>query len=74
MREIFRPYHDTIEAELDRRRNAGRPTALIAMHSFTPVFMDVARPWHTGVLYNRDARFARRLMALLSARRPHGRR
>jgi len=57
-REIFRPYHDRIETELDRRRQAGRPAALIAMHSFTPVFMGVARPWHAGVLYNRDPRFA----------------
>jgi predicted N-formylglutamate amidohydrolase len=65
VREIFRPYHDRIEAELDRRRQAGRPTALIAMHSFTPVFKGVARPWHAGLLYNRDPRFARLLMALL---------
>jgi predicted N-formylglutamate amidohydrolase len=63
--EIFRPYHDRIESELDRRRQAGRPAALIAMHSFTPVFMGVARPWHAGVLYNRDPRFAHLLMALL---------
>jgi predicted N-formylglutamate amidohydrolase len=35
------------------------------MHSFTPVFTGVARPWHAGVLYNRDPRFARLLMALL---------
>ena len=41
------------------------PTALIAMHSFTPVFKGVARPWHAGVLYNRDPRFAHLLMALL---------
>ena len=65
VREIFRPYHDRIEAELDRRRKAGRLTALIAMHSFTPVFMGLARPWHVGVLYNRDTRFAHLLMALL---------
>ena len=65
VREIFRPYHDRIETELDRRRQAGRPAALIAMHSFTPVFMGVARPWHAGVLYNRDPRFAHLLMALL---------
>ena len=39
LQEIFRPYHDRIEAELDeRRRRAGRPVALVAMHSFTPVF------------------------------------
>jgi predicted N-formylglutamate amidohydrolase len=65
VREIFRPYHDRIEAELDLRRKAGRPAALIAMHSFTPVFMGVARPWHVGVLYNRDTRFAHLLMAML---------
>jgi predicted N-formylglutamate amidohydrolase len=64
-REIFRPYHDRIEAELDLRRKAGRPDALIAMHSFTPVFKGLARPWHVGVLYNRDTRFAHLLMALL---------
>jgi len=66
VREIFRPYHDRIESELDRRRAAGRPAALIAMHSFTPVFMGVARPWHAGVLYNRDPRFAHLLLALLA--------
>jgi predicted N-formylglutamate amidohydrolase len=63
--EIFLVYHDRIETELDRRRHAGRPAALIAMHSFTPVFMGVARPWHAGVLYNRDPRFAYLLMALM---------
>jgi predicted N-formylglutamate amidohydrolase len=65
VREIFRPYHDRIERELDRRRQADRPVALIAMHSFTPVSVGVGRPWHAGVLYNRDPRFAHLLMALL---------
>src|SRR4029077_18459538 len=65
VREIFWPYHNRIEAELDRRRKAGRPAALIAMHSFAPAFMGVTRPWHLGVLYNRDTRFAHLLMALL---------
>lgn len=68
-RAIFWPYHKRIEAELDRRRQAGRPAALIALHSFTPVFKGVARPWHAAVLYNRDPRFAHRLMALLNAER-----
>ena len=65
VRAIFRPYHDRIETELDRRRRAGRPVVLIAMHSFTPVFKGVVRPWHAGVLYNRDPRFADLLGALL---------
>jgi predicted N-formylglutamate amidohydrolase len=65
VREIFQPYHDRIATELDRRREAGRPTALISMHSFTPVYNAVRRPWHVGVLYNRDPRFAQILMELL---------
>jgi predicted N-formylglutamate amidohydrolase len=65
VREIFRPYHDRIATELDRRREAARPTTLISVHSFTPVFKTVARLWHVGVLYNRDPRFAQILMELL---------
>ncbi|MGB6540440.1 MAG: N-formylglutamate amidohydrolase [Xanthobacteraceae bacterium] len=67
VRQIFWPYHERIDAELNRRRQAGRPAVLIALHSFTPVFKGAARPWHAAVLYNRDPRFARRLMALLNA-------
>jgi len=65
VREIFAPYHERIAAALERRRLAGRATVLIALHSFTPVFKGVARPWHAGVMYNRDPRFARQLLTLL---------
>jgi len=64
-RAIFHPYHDDIRTALDQRQAMGRPTVLIAMHSFTPVFLDEARPWHVGVLYNRDARLARPLLRAL---------
>ena len=40
---------------------------LLAMHSFTPVFKGVARPWHVGVLYNRDPVFGRLMGELLRA-------
>jgi predicted N-formylglutamate amidohydrolase len=63
--EIFRPYHARIEAELDRRRAEARATALIALHSFTPVFKGAARPWHAALLYNRDPRLGRALSAML---------
>jgi predicted N-formylglutamate amidohydrolase len=62
-REILLPYQDRIRTMLDAR--AGRPTVLIAMHSFTPTFKGVARPWHAGVLFNRDDRFARIVLELL---------
>ncbi len=56
--EIFRPYHDRIRAELETRAGQHRPTLLVALHSFTPALGGASRPWHLGVLYNRDARFA----------------
>ena len=61
------PITTRIEAELEERRQSGQATALISLHSFTPVFKGEARPWHAAVLYNRDPRFAHRLMALLNA-------
>jgi predicted N-formylglutamate amidohydrolase len=63
--EIFRPYHDRIAQELDRRQAAQLPTAVIAVHSFTPVFKGSARSWQAGVLYNRDSRMAKPMLALL---------
>ncbi|MDB5511254.1 MAG: N-formylglutamate amidohydrolase [Enterovirga sp.] len=64
--EVFRPYHAAIEAVLDARRTAGRPTILVAVHSFTPVYKGVARPWHIGTLYGRDGRLAGMLRAALA--------
>jgi predicted N-formylglutamate amidohydrolase len=64
-REIFRPYHDRIVQELDQRRATGRPAVLVSLHSFTPVFHGQVRPWHVGVLYNRDPRLGHALLHLL---------
>jgi predicted N-formylglutamate amidohydrolase len=64
---VFRPYHDRIAAELDRRQAEGHASVLVALHSFTPVFRGVPRPWHVGVLFNRDARLAHPLLGLLRA-------
>jgi predicted N-formylglutamate amidohydrolase len=63
--EIFQPYHEEIQRALDERAAEGRATVLVAMHSFTPVFLDQARSWHVGVLYNRDARLAKPLLRAL---------
>jgi predicted N-formylglutamate amidohydrolase len=36
------------------------------MHSFTPVYMGVPRPWTVGLLYNRDPRLAAPLLDLMN--------
>jgi predicted N-formylglutamate amidohydrolase len=64
---IHAPYHHCISAQLDARLAAAQPSVLVLLHSFTPVMNGSARPWHCGVLYNRDTRLARRLLAALQA-------
>jgi predicted N-formylglutamate amidohydrolase len=64
---IFRPYHAAIAAELDRRAAMGEPAGVIAVHSFTPVFAGVARPWQAGVLHNRAPALGLALARLMAA-------
>jgi predicted N-formylglutamate amidohydrolase len=64
--EIFQPYHDGIGRVMDARDAAGRPTILVAVHSFTPYYEGWgARPWHVGILYNRDNRLPHKMLDLL---------
>ena len=63
---LFDPYHAAIRAVLDARRYAGRPTALLAIHSFTPDYPHQIRPWTIGVSYNRDRRLAALLLDALA--------
>lgn len=62
--EIFFPYHEMIAALLDRRKE-DKPTIFVAVHSFTPVYLDEARPWHVGILFNDDRRIGDQMLKLL---------
>jgi predicted N-formylglutamate amidohydrolase len=62
---LFDPYHQAIADTIDRRDRAGRKTVLISLHSFTPFYMGIARPWHVGALYNRDNRISKLMIELL---------
>jgi predicted N-formylglutamate amidohydrolase len=64
-REIFDPYQDKLGAVLDARAARGVSSVLVSVHSFTPVFKGNARPFHAGVLYNRDPRLGHAMLALL---------
>jgi predicted N-formylglutamate amidohydrolase len=58
---IFGPYHARISELLARRPRY----VLITVHSFTPELFGERRPFHTGVLYAKDARLAAPMLALL---------
>lgn len=66
---IHAPYHERMALALAQRNEAGRPTILLALHSFTPVLGGRARPWHVGILHDGgDTRFAKALLVALRAR------
>jgi predicted N-formylglutamate amidohydrolase len=64
---IFDPYHRRIDEVIDRRLREGIATVLVSLHSFTPVYAGIARPWHVGTLYHRDTRLPPLLLKLLRA-------
>jgi predicted N-formylglutamate amidohydrolase len=64
-REVFDPYHRRITEVIDQRLRDGVPTVLVSLHSFTPVYAGIKRPWHVGTLYQRDTRLPALLLKAL---------
>jgi predicted N-formylglutamate amidohydrolase len=61
--QFHAPYHAQIASELAA---LGGVPIIISMHSFTPAWKGRARPWEVGVLWDRDGRLAKPLMAELA--------
>ena len=68
-REILEPYHAEIRRLLDERGAAGRKTLLLAVHSFTPVYDGVPRPWHVGLASDDHRALADAMLEELRAER-----
>jgi predicted N-formylglutamate amidohydrolase len=66
--ECFDPYHAAISAALAALQALGAAPMLVAIHSFTPALAGRARPWHVGILWDRDPRLAAPLLAALRTR------
>jgi predicted N-formylglutamate amidohydrolase len=63
----FQPYHDAVEREIARLRAHCTAPAIFSVHSFTPEMPGEERPWHIGVLWNKDPRMAEPMIASLRA-------
>jgi len=61
----FEPYQAAVRDLLDARQQAGRPTTIIGVHSFTPVFKGFVRPWEAGILYRKAQGFGHALAEAL---------
>ena len=64
---FYDPFDRAIEAGVAAGEAAGAPPAIVTIHSFTPYWRGVARPWQVGILYDRDERLSAPLIAGLRA-------
>lgn len=65
---FHRPYHDAVARTIatTAERTGGAPL-VISMHSFTPAWKGVGRPWHVTVLWDSDPRAVQPLLTQLRA-------
>jgi predicted N-formylglutamate amidohydrolase len=61
--EVYDAFHGAVDAFTDARKAAGEVRAVVSIHSFTPVYRDVRRPWQIGLIFDRDERYARSVEA-----------
>jgi predicted N-formylglutamate amidohydrolase len=61
----WQPFHETIGELVAERLAAARETWLVTIHSFTPVYKGVARPWQVGILHDDDERLSAPLISAL---------
>ena len=62
---FYEPFDAAIDAAVAAADAAGRRPMILTMHSFTPYWRGIARPWQVGILYDRDERLARPLIEAL---------
>lgn len=59
---FYRPYHDAIHRTIEACLATGVAPTLLSLHSFTESWKQVARPWHVGILWDKDPRLAKPLL------------
>lgn len=60
-----RPFHTAVEQMIAMRTARGLPSWIVTIHSFTPVYRGISRPWQIGIIHDEDDRIARPLIAAL---------
>jgi predicted N-formylglutamate amidohydrolase len=65
----WQPYRQAVSARIETMMAAGHFPAVVSIHSFTPHWKGVARPWQAGILWDTDARLARPLIDALKTQR-----
>jgi predicted N-formylglutamate amidohydrolase len=59
---FHQPYHHAVAAAVAETKAQGHVPFLVSIHSFTPVWRGWQRPWHVGILWDRDEQVARAMI------------
>ena len=65
---FYKPFHDATDNIIRKKQKATHAPIIFNMHSFTPEMNGVQRPWHCGMLWNKDSRVADALKSRLENR------
>ena len=65
--EFFKPYHKAVAAQIDKVLKKKDVPVILSVHSFTPEMDGFKRPWHIGILWNKDDRASVRVIENLRA-------
>ena len=65
LKEIFWPYQNKIGKEIDRLLKRKQIPILLAIHSLTPEMNGVKRPWHISILWHKEEKIAKKLVAAI---------
>ena len=69
--DLYWPYHDAISAFIDRHLAAKKVPFLLSIHSFTPQMAgEKPRPWHIGLMWNRQEKLSKQLVRNLRRQNP----
>jgi len=68
---FYHPFHNAASELLQSALTKGHTPLVIGMHSYTPIMNDTPRPWHAGLLWDKDPRLAKAFIESLSDKGLH---
>ncbi len=65
IKALWEPFHAALDKVIGARLRAKRLTTLVTIHSFTPVYRGISRPWHAGIISTDERSLADRVLGAL---------
>jgi len=66
---LYHPYHHVVRQLITRKTHPQLAPVFVGIHSFTPRLFGIERPWHVGLLWDKDPRLPLAMLSALRAER-----